>query len=118
MYQNKKLYLYIPANIYSGISKSGGIGSPCHIGQEKVYITVMLGNESLNSGHGSIPPILTKQTITSQLNSLNTKKTVTLSKSGGIGSPCHICVPVPSQDLDFQRHMSQSFLCSVSSVER
>ena len=53
-------------------------------GQEKVYITVMLGNESLNSGHGSsIPPILTKQTITSQLNSLNTKKTVTYD----IGNP-------------------------------
>jgi hypothetical protein len=44
----------------------------------------MLGNESLNSGHGSsIPPILTKQTITSQLNSLNTKKTVTYD----IGNP-------------------------------
>jgi hypothetical protein len=25
----------------------------------------------------------------------------------------HIFVPVPSQDFDFQRHMSWSFLCSV-----
>ena len=36
----------------------------------------------------------------------------------GLGShypvqPCHIIVPVPSHGLDFQRHMSWSFLCSV-----
>jgi hypothetical protein len=29
----------------------------------------------------------------------------------------HIVVSVPSQDLDFQRHMSLSFLCTVSSVK-
>jgi len=30
--------------------------------------------------------------------------------------PPHL-MPVPSQILDFQRHMSSSFLCSVSSVK-
>ena len=28
-----------------------------------------------------------------------------------------LCLPVPIHDLDFQHHMSWSFLCSVSSVK-
>jgi hypothetical protein len=32
-------------------------------------------------------------------------------------NPATFFVPVPSQNLDFQRHMSWSFLCSVSTVK-
>jgi hypothetical protein len=74
----------------------------------------------------TIPQISTKWTTTSHLKSLNTKKTTTYDVGNPWSQSNHdinvhstnklsntdIFVPVPNQSLDFQHHMSSSFLCS------